>query len=359
LTSRKTIARMSLYRRLLISLRDAGTTHVYSHQLARLAEVTAAQVRRDFMAIGYSGSPTRGYEIEQCIESIGTFLDAPDRQSVALVGVGKLGRSVLAHFAGRRPKLAIVACFDDDLTKVGTSIEGCRCHHVDDLESVIGKRAIEIAIIAVPAEAAQAVADRLVRGGVRSIVSFASTPLHVPPGVTVEDMDITAALETAAYFARLTPAPPETPAAETAVATPQPLLEQLEGMLAASHLKPADVAQRIGARIVTAHAGTKREIARIYAGDRVSDLLDQASDKTLLVTNLMSLQLLRLAELMDVPAVCFVNGVAPEPAVITKADATGTTLMVSPIGVFETCGMIYQSLEQHPAQNGAPAQERA
>jgi len=350
---------MSLYRRLLISLSDAGTTHVYSHQLAGLAEVTAAQVRRDFMAIGYSGSPTRGYEIEQCIESIGAFLDAPDRQSVALVGVGKLGRSVLAHFAGRRPKLAIVACFDDDPTKVGTSIEGCHCHHVDDLESVIGKRAIEIAIIAVPVEAAQAVADRLVLGGVRSIVSFASTPLHVPPGVTVEDMDITAALETAAYFARLTQAPTETPAAETAAATPQPLLEQLEGMLAASHLKPADVAQRIGARIVTTHAGTKREIARIYAGDRVSDLLDQASDKTLLVTNLMSLQLLRLAELMDVPAVCFVNGVAPEPAVITKADATGTTLMVSPIGVFETCGLIYQSLEQHPAQSGAPAPERA
>jgi len=351
---------MSLYRRLLISLSDAGTTHVYSHQLARLAEVTAAQVRRDFMAIGYSGSPTRGYEIEQCIESIGAFLDAPERQSVALVGVGRLGRSVLAHFSGRRPKLAIVACFDDDASKVGTSIEGCRCHHVDDLERVVTKRKIEIAIIAVPAGAAQEVADRLVRGGVRSIVSFASTPLHVPAGVTVEDMDITAALETAAFFARQDPAPPETPAAETAAPPAEPLLKQLEGMLSASHLRPAELAERIGARVVTDRAATAdREIGRIYAGDRVSDLLDQASDKTLLVTNLMSLQLLRLAELMDVPAICFVNGVAPEPAILGKAAATGTTLMVSPIGVFETCGLIYQSLERNPAHQADATAGRA
>ena len=101
MVSRKTIARMSLYRRLLISLRDDGTSHVFSHQLAKLAGLTAAQVRRDFMAIGYSGSPTRGYEVGKCIESIGGFLDGPRRQDVALVGAGKLGP--LHHRPFRRP----------------------------------------------------------------------------------------------------------------------------------------------------------------------------------------------------------------------------------------------------------------
>ena len=306
------------------------------------------------MAIGYSGSPTRGYEVEQCIESIGAFLDAPEKQEVALVGVGKLGRSVLAHFAGRRPKLAIVACFDNDVTKVGTSIEGCRCHHVDELERVIAERGIAIAILAVPPAAAQAVADRLVGGGVRSIVSFASTPLHVPAGVTVEDMDITAVLETAAYLARhaepLPTAPDATgePVADAGAGLDgdarDPMLRRLDDMLAGSHVNLDDLARRIGARIITRKAPQKRQIVKIYAGDRVSDLLDQASDTTLLVTNLMSLQLIRLAELMDVPAVCFVNGTAPGQDVIEKADGTGTTLMVSPIGVFETCGLIYQSL---------------
>ncbi len=86
------------------------------------------------------------------------------------------------------------------------------------------------------------------------------------------------------------------------------------------------------------------EIAKIYAGDRVSDLLNEASDKTLLVSNLASVQMLRVAELMDVPGICFVNGVEPDAEVVALARENGTLLMVSPDGVFETCGRIYQHL---------------
>ena len=86
------------------------------------------------------------------------------------------------------------------------------------------------------------------------------------------------------------------------------------------------------------------EVAKIYAGDRVSDLLNEASDKTLLVSNLASVQMLRVAELMDVPGICFVNGVEPEADVVELAHENGTLLMVSPAGVFETCGLIYQHL---------------
>ena len=85
-------------------------------------------------------------------------------------------------------------------------------------------------------------------------------------------------------------------------------------------------------------------MCRIYAGDRVSDLLNEASEKTLLVTNLMSLQMIRVAELMDVPAICFVNDVEPSPEIVARAGSTGTVLLVSPIGVFETCGRLYQNL---------------
>ena len=85
-------------------------------------------------------------------------------------------------------------------------------------------------------------------------------------------------------------------------------------------------------------------ITKIYAGDRVSDLLNEASDKTLLVSNLASVQMLRVAELMDVPGICFVNGVEPDDELVALAHGTGTLLMVSPDGVFETCGRIYQHL---------------
>jgi len=351
MVSRKTIARMSLYRRLLISLRDAGTTHVFSHQLAKLAGLTAAQVRRDFMAIGYSGSPTRGYEVAKCIESIGGFLDGPRRQDVALVGAGKLGRSILAHFAGRRPKLAIVAAFDDDPAKAGERIEGCRCFSVDILESTVRDLGIQIAIVTTPPAAAQSVTDDLVRAGVRTIVSFAATPLQVPESVTVIDMDITAALETAAYIARETPAAAAIePDTERSAA---PLLQRLDTLLAGGEVRLDELARRVGAEIITGDACPERVVEKIYAGDRVSDLLNEASDRTLLVTNLMSLQMIRLAELMDVPGICFVNGARPEPEIVAKAESTGTTLMVSPIGVFETCGLIYQSLAGAPTAAAA------
>jgi len=100
------------------------------------------------------------------------------------------------------------------------------------------------------------------------------------------------------------------------------------------------------------------QVAKVYAGDRVSDLLNEASDQTLLVTNLMSLQMVRVAELMDVPGICFVNGVDPGTDIVDKAAASGTTLMVSPIGVFETCGLLYQSLAAGPASAtvAAPAE---
>jgi len=352
MVSRKTIARMSLYRRLLISLRDGGTTHVFSHQLAKLAGLTAAQVRRDFMAIGYSGSPTRGYEVGKCIESIGGFLDGPRRQDVALVGAGKLGRSILAHFAGRRPKLAIVAAFDDDPAKAGERIEGCRCFPVDILESTVRDLGIQIAIVTTPPAAAQGVTDALVAAGVRSIVSFAATPLQVPEGVSVIDMDITAALETAAYVARETPAA-AIEAEAVAERSAAPLLQRLDTLLAGGEVRIDELARRVGAEIITGDTCPERVVEKIYAGDRVSDLLNEASDRTLLVTNLMSLQMIRLAELMDVPGICFVNGVRPEPEIVAKAEGAGTTLMVSPIGVFETCGLIYQSLAATPA--AAPA----
>jgi redox-sensing transcriptional repressor len=348
MVSRKTIARMSLYRRLLISLRDAGTSHVFSHQLAKLAGLTAAQVRRDFMAIGYSGSPTRGYEVEKCIESIGGFLDGPRRQDVALVGAGKLGRSIIAHFSGRRPKLAIVAAFDDDPAKAGGRVEGCRCFPTDIMESTVRDLGIQIAILATPPAAAQAATDTLVRAGVRTIVSFAAAPLQVPEGVSVIDMDITAALETAAYIAReapVTAAETEAEADKTAV----PLMRQLDTLLAGGEVRLDELARCVGAQIITGEACPQRVVEKIYAGDRVSDLLNEASDRTLLVTNLMSLQMIRVAELMDVPAICFVNGVSPEPEIVAKADGTGTTLMVSPIGVFETCGLIYQTLAAAPS----------
>jgi redox-sensing transcriptional repressor len=167
-----------------------------------MAGVAATRVRRDMMAVGYEGSSTRGYDVGQLAGAIGQFLDAPRPQDVALVGVGNLGRAILAYFTGRRPMLRITAAFDADPGKGGRVIHGCRCFPMQDLNSVLTAQQIRIAVVAVPADQAQDVATALVRCGVTGLLNFAPTHLRVPLSVYVEDIDITTALEKVAYFAR-------------------------------------------------------------------------------------------------------------------------------------------------------------
>lgn len=198
----RTIGRLSLYRRLLNGLLTTGAQNVYSHQLAALSGGTAAQVRRDLMAIGYTGSPKRGYEIRELVESIGNFLDASQGQGVALVGIGNLGRAIMAYFTGRRPKLSIVAAFDSDPYKVNRVILGCRCYPITEVAKVVRELGIKVGVICVPANDAQATADLLVRSGVRGLLNFAPVPLRVPPEVYVEDIDMSMSLEKVAYFAQ-------------------------------------------------------------------------------------------------------------------------------------------------------------
>ena len=154
------------------------------------------------MAIGCTGSPAKGYEIRDLIDAIGRFLDVPHGMGVAMVGLGHLGQALLAYFRGRRSKLSFVAAFDIDEAKIGREIHGCPCYGPEDMPRVIGEQEIAVAVLAVPAWAAQRTCDELVRAGVRSVLNFAPVRLRVPRGIHVDDMDMTTALEKVAYFAR-------------------------------------------------------------------------------------------------------------------------------------------------------------
>lgn len=342
------MGRLSLYRRLLESLRTSGTTSVYSHQLARLAGVSATVVRRDLMVIGYTGSPNRGYEVETCLASIKRFLAGASRQDIALVGVGRLGRALLAHFSEYRPMLHITAGFDIDPEVCGTSINGCPIYSIADLGKIVSTRGIRVGIITVPPAMAQEVATALVDSGVLSLVTFTAAALHVPDDVFVDYVDITSALESAAYFAQegLIKAAAEEEAAEVEV---DPIIRKIDSLLDGVGLSLEDLAGRIGARIIVSGEQCKTNVTKIYAGDRVSDLLHEASDRTLLVTKLANLQMVRVAELIDVPGICFVDGTCPSSEIVELAQNNGTLLMVSPLGIFETCGLIFQNLSRKKA----------
>ena len=210
-TPDRTIGRLCLYRRLLNVLQGERVSDVFSHEMAGMAGVTASQVRRDLMAVGYEGHTVRGYDVGHLIDSLREFLDVPGGQGVALVGVGNLGKAILSYFAGRRPNLRITAAFDNDPHKVGRTIHGCRCYRMGGLAAVLKKQKIRVSVITVPASAAQGVADALVKAGVQGILNFAPVRLRVPPEVHVEDIDMTMALEKVAYFARLKAKPTAKP----------------------------------------------------------------------------------------------------------------------------------------------------
>ena len=200
--SEKQVARLSVYRRMLQDLPPGSRAEIYSHHLAALCGTTAAQVRRDLMTIGFSGSPARGYQISLLIEKIGRHLDAPEGQSAALCGVGNLGRALLDYFTTWRPQLRIVAAFDTDPEKINRVIHRCRVWPLEQLPEIVREHNISVGVLTVPAAATPRVAELLVNAGVRGFLNFAPTPLHLPAGAYVEEMDITTSMEKVAYFAR-------------------------------------------------------------------------------------------------------------------------------------------------------------
>lgn len=200
--SYRTIGRLTHYWRALRDLETEGQTHAYSHLLAAKARVTAAQVRRDIMVLGYSGTPARGYEVRRLIECIETYVFPASEQRAAIAGVGNIGLALLKFFTGRRPNLRIAASFEANPEKFDRLIYGCRCHSIDRAGEVIRQEGISVGIIAVPDGEAQYVADAFVGAGIRGILNFARTPLRVPDGVYVENIDLAMSLDRVAFFAR-------------------------------------------------------------------------------------------------------------------------------------------------------------
>jgi redox-sensing transcriptional repressor len=198
----RTIGRLTLYWRILRDLASGGNNYVYSHHLAAKSRVTAAQVRRDLMVLGYSGTPARGYDVNKLREHIEAFVFPSGEQRAIIAGVGNIGRALLKFFTGRRPTLKIVASLEVNPEKFGRMIHGCPCHSIEDAVSVIRKQGITVGIIAVPDNEAQYVADMFVDAGIRGILNFARTALHVPDSVYVEDIDLAMSMDRVAFFSR-------------------------------------------------------------------------------------------------------------------------------------------------------------
>ncbi len=139
----KTIERLSEYRRTLLSCHKQGITHIFSHVLAGIHGITAVQVRRDLMLIGFSSDTKKGYDVKVLIDFISNILDSDTVTNIAVIGMGHLGQAITKYFNGRGLKLKITTAFDIDPAKVGQTIDGIPCHHMETFEEVVEDKDIE------------------------------------------------------------------------------------------------------------------------------------------------------------------------------------------------------------------------
>ena len=198
----KTIERLSEYRRTLLACHKQGITHIFSHVLAGMHGITAVQVRRDLMLIGFSSDTKKGYDVQVLIDYISNILDSPVPMNVAVLGMGHLGQAITKYFNGKGLKLKITAAFDVDPEKVGREIDGIPCFHMDRFEETVEDRDISIVVVSSPTKVAPQLVVPIINAGIKGVLNFTSTPLNFPQGIIVENYDITTLLEKVAYFVK-------------------------------------------------------------------------------------------------------------------------------------------------------------
>ena len=198
----KTIERLSEYRRTLLSCHKQGITHIFSHVLAGIHGITAVQVRRDLMLIGFSSDTKKGYDVQVLIDYISNILDSPSPMNIAVLGMGHLGQAITKYFNGKGLNLKITAAFDVDPEKVGKTIDGIPCYHMDSFEEVAEEKEISIVVVSSPTKVAPSLVLPIINAGIKGVLNFTSTPLNFPQGIIVENYDITTLLEKVAYFVK-------------------------------------------------------------------------------------------------------------------------------------------------------------
>jgi redox-sensing transcriptional repressor len=196
--SESTVTRLSHYLRALTELSVEGVDTLASEELAHRCETTAAQVRKDLSLFGTFGKRGKGYPVRELTVAVRRILGLEQRWRVALVGAGRIGAALLGYQDFRRQGFDIVAVFDTDPAKIGETWNGLVVVADAELEPTL-RCGIDIVIVAVPAESAQAVVDRVVRSGIRAILNFAPTKLKVPEYVSVKTGNMAMELEGLSY----------------------------------------------------------------------------------------------------------------------------------------------------------------
>ncbi len=194
------IGRLPIYLRALTLLSEVGQKFTSSQELGQKLGMGSAQIRKDLSHFGEFGKQGTGYEVDYLREQLRKILKVDRDWAVALVGFGDLGQAI-AHYGGFVTRgFHVAAVFDNDPAKIGQDVNGRPVQGIESLGETIGREGIQIAVVAVPAQAAQQITDELVKAGVRAILSYAPITLSVPDTVTVQYIDPVTHLQRMTYY---------------------------------------------------------------------------------------------------------------------------------------------------------------
>lgn len=194
-----TVRRLSLYLRFLEEFEEQGIDTISSEALASRGGTTSAQVRKDLSFFGSFGKRGLGYAVPELAGRLREILGLERRYRVAVIGAGKIGSALVQYRGFGQRGFDIVAIFDADPAKIGRQWNGLAVQDIANLETELARQPVDMAVLVTPAEAAQPVADRLVRLGVRAILNFAPLQLTVPADVVVKTVNLALELETLSY----------------------------------------------------------------------------------------------------------------------------------------------------------------
>lgn len=183
------ISRLPIYLRTLRLLKDQGVEVTSSQELGELLGLSSAQIRKDLSHFGEFGKQGTGYNVAYLCDQLEKILKVDSVWPVILVGAGYLGHALASYTGFEHRGFRIVAVFDNDPEKIGSTIGAITVQPVEELSATVKQHRCQIAIIAVPASAAQQVANQLIEAGIKSILCYAPITLTVPPHIRVEYID--------------------------------------------------------------------------------------------------------------------------------------------------------------------------
>ncbi len=193
------VRRLSLYLRQLEGFKRMQRRTISSKQLGESLGLTDAQVRKDLAYFGQFGHPGIGYRVDELIAQVRRILGTDKTWNVLLVGAGNLGRALIAYRGFDVKGFRLVAVFDADASKTGRKHGAFTIQPMSELKETIDRESIRLAIIAVPADHAQPVADQLVEAGVKGLLNFAPTSINVPSHIALNAVDLAVQLEQLAF----------------------------------------------------------------------------------------------------------------------------------------------------------------